>query len=80
MFDAQQWKRILVSKKYKSEGKDLRDAIAKLARKIGTEILDPHTLETYVAGRLIALNKAPGEKELLVRPIGVGEVLRRIVG
>ena len=64
MFDAQQWKRILVSKKYKSEGKDLRDAIAKLARKIGTEILDPHTLETCVAGHLIALNKAPGEKEL----------------
>ena len=80
MFDAKQWKRILVSKKYRSEGKDLREAIAMFARKIGTEILDPNTLECYVAGRLIALNKAPGEEVLQVRPIGVGEVLRRIVG
>ena len=80
MFDAKQWKRILVSKKYRSEGKDLREAIAKFAQKIGTEIIDPNTLKRYVAGRLIALNKAPGEKELQVRPIGVGEVLRRIVG
>ena len=80
LFDAAQWKRILVSKKFKNEGKDLRDTIAKFARKIATEIVDPNTLEAYVAGRLIALNKAPGEPDLQIRPIGVGEVLRRIVG
>ena len=80
MFDAKQWKHILVSKKFKKEGKDLQEAIAAFTRKLASEILDPHTLETYTTGRLIALNKAPGEKELQVRPIGVGEVLRRIVG
>ena len=37
--------------------------------------LDPLLLKTYVASRLIPLNKNPG-----VRPIGVGEVLRHIVG
>ena len=51
-----------------------------LQKKLATEILDPQTLESFVAGRLIALNKAPGEAEIQVRPIGVGEVLRRIVG
>ena len=80
MCDAKQWKRILVSQKFKNEGKDLREAIAKFAQKLATEIIDPHTIEAYVAGRLIALNKAPGEEELQVRPIGVGEVLPRIVG
>ena len=80
MFDAKQWKRLLVSKKFKKEGKDLREAIAAFTIKISTEIVDPYTLESYIAGRLIALNKAPGEPELQVRPIGVGEVLRRIVG
>ena len=38
-------------------------------------MIDPTTLEAYVACRLIPLDKSPG-----VRPIGVGEVLRRIVG
>ena len=37
-------------------------------------------LETYVACRLICLDKAPGDPQLQIRPIGVGEVLRRIVG
>ena len=46
-----------------------------MARKLATETLDPLTLEAYVSCRLIPLDKNPG-----VRPIGVGEVLRRIVG
>ena len=37
--------------------------------------MDPAGLSTLVACRLIPLNKCPG-----VRPIGVGEVLRRIIG
>ena len=48
MFDANQWKRVLVSKKYKNEGKDLREAISVFARKLATEVLDPNTLEPYV--------------------------------
>ena len=48
---------------------DLREAIAAFTRKLASEVLDPHTLEAYTAGRLIALNKAPGKKELQVRPM-----------
>ena len=46
-----------------------------MARKLATEALDPLTLEAYVSCRLIPLDKNHG-----VTPIGVGEVLRRIVG
>ena len=80
LLDAKQWRRILCSKHYKSEGKDLREELACFARKIAKDILDPTTLEPYTACRLIPLDKAPGEKEFQIRPIGVGEVLRRIVG
>ena len=38
-------------------------------------ILDPQHIRSYTASRLIPLDKNPG-----VRPVGVGEVLRRIVG
>ena len=78
--DAKQWRRILSSKHFKAEGKELREEIAIFAKKIATEILDPVILEDYTACRLIPLNKAPGEPEMQIRPIGVGEVLRRIVG
>ena len=46
-----------------------------MARKLATETLDLLTMEAYVSCRLIPLDKNPG-----VRPIDVGEVLRRIVG
>ena len=78
--DAKQWRRILVSKHYKQEGKELREELSKLVRKTATDILDPTPLEPYTACRLIPLNKAPDQADLQVRPIGVGEVLRRIVG
>ena len=80
LLDAKQWRRILCSKHYKNEGKELGEELAYFARKIATEILNPSTLEQYTACRLIPRNKAPGEVEINVRPIGVGEVLRRIVG
>ena len=60
---------------YKKENKELREQIAILARKIASEIVDPNSLESFTSCRLIPLNKNPG-----IRPIGVGEVLRRIVG
>ena len=49
--------------------------MAAFAKRLATEIIDPAILEPYVACRLIPLNKNPG-----IRPIGVGEVMRRIVG
>ena len=49
--------------------------MAILARKLATSIIDPTVLEAYVACRLIPLDKNPG-----IRPIGVGEVMRRFIG
>ena len=73
--DAMQYHHLLSSRKYKVENRELRTQIAILARKLATETLDPLTLEAYVSCRLIPVDKNPG-----VRPIGVGEILRRIVG
>ena len=46
-----------------------------MARRINTAPVDPDGLEAYVACRLIALNKCPG-----IRPIGIAEVVLRIIG
>ena len=73
--DADQFKNMLISKKYKHEGNEHCDQIASLAKKLATTIVDPSTLEAYIACKLIPLNKNPG-----IRPIGVGETLRRIIG
>ena len=73
--DAKQFHSILVSGKFKKEGKDLHEQVARLAKKLATSYVDPATLESYVACRLLPLNKNPG-----VRPIGIGEILRRIIG
>ena len=73
--DAMQYHYLLSSRKHKVENRELRAQIAILARKLATETLDPLTLEAYVSCRLILVDKNPG-----VRPIGVGEILRRIVG
>ena len=53
---------------------DLCTSLALVAKKIATTYVDPKGLGGFLACRLIALNKMPG-----VRPIGIGEVSRRIV-
>ena len=70
----------MCSNKFKAESKALREETATFAKKIATEVVDPDTLEAYTACRLIPLDKAPDDPQLQIRPIGVGEVLRRIVG
>ena len=45
-----------------------------VACRLCTTFIGPEGLEAFVASRLIALNKCPG-----VRPIGIGEVVRRII-
>ena len=47
---------------------------------MATEIVDPSTLEAHNMCRLITLDKDPGSPDLQIRPIGVSEVIRRIVG
>ena len=79
--DADGWTKILVSKSYGTINAALRRAFANVIKKICTEKLpvdttkDETPLEAFLACRLIPLDKNPG-----LRPIGVGEVLRRIAG
>ena len=79
--DADMWRRILISKNYGMTGKDLRTSIAKMAQVLCTKEIEVKetnktSLEAYIACRLIPLEKKPSG----VRPIGIGEVLRRIIG
>ena len=71
--DANQWRKMLTGMEQSSV--NLRKTCAKISRRIATETIAPSHLRPYNACRLIPLDKKPG-----VRPIGVGEVLRRIIG
>ena len=78
--DAIGWKKNLGVEEFGATGHRLRGVLATFARKISTietEVLVENArtftnLEAYTACRLIPLDKNPG-----VRPIGIGEVLRR---
>ena len=71
--DADTWRRMLTSSRQASV--DLCDAVAACAIRIATDYLDPVSLEACTACKLVLLHKYPG-----VRPIGIGEVMRRIIG
>ena len=81
--DADGWRHILVSRNFGLASEELRSELALLIRKLCTEQIEvsrenDHTssnLEALLACRLIPVDKSPG-----LRPIGVGEVLRRIAG
>ena len=78
--DANGWRHILASKSFGKAGKELCTAVADFAKILCRRdiVVQPEcssSLEAYTACRLIPLDKKPG-----VRPIGVGEILRRIVG
>ena len=70
--DAYAWRRLCSS--FKSASHDLCHALAAVGRRICSSNVHPDDLSAFVACRLIPLNKCPG-----VRPIGVGEVPRRII-
>ena len=70
--DANEWRRI--STHFGQQSIEILKIIAKIARKLATEELNPELLEPYNACRLIPLDKNPG-----VRLIGI-EVMRRIIG
>ena len=72
--DAATWRRLLTSKRHNKEAANLRAAIALLARKLCREKCEH--VEPLTACRLIPAKKQPDG----IRPIGVGEVLRRIIG
>jgi hypothetical protein len=73
--DANGFKRILACKSFKHSSVALCDALATLARNLCTEYVDPSSIEALVASCLIPLDKGGGG----VRPIGVGEVVRRVI-
>ena len=70
--DAYAWRRLCSA--FGSASEDLCHSIALLAKRLCISFVDPQGLAPFLACRLIALNKNPG-----VRPIGIGEVVRRIV-
>ena len=71
--DSCAWRRMCTA--FKKTSDQLCNAIASVAKRICTSYVDPNDIDAYTACRLIAINKNPG-----VRPIGVGEVLHRIIG
>ena len=70
--DSSAWRRICCS--FGSASSTLCQAIARLTRLLATTRVDSDGISALLAGRLIPLDKNPG-----VRPIGVREVLRRII-
>ena len=74
--DADGWCRISTSSAFGAATLFIRKIFAQLIKKVCVEELEsPSSLESFVACRLIPLDKKPG-----VRPNGVGEVLQRIAG
>ena len=71
--DAAAWRKTCSS--FKEASSNLCDAIAGVTRRMSTARVAPEALSALLACRLVPLNKNPG-----VRPIGVGEVVRRIIG
>ena len=81
LVDADGWKHILCSKSFGNASVELCNAIADLAKKLCRESIHPDSLHELVANRLIPLDKgADKDGKPGVRPIGIGEVLRRIIG
>jgi len=73
--DYDEWRRILTSNSFETEASDLWSSIAKLTRTLCSAAQEENSLEPLLASCLILLNKNPD-----LRPIGIGETLRRIIG
>ena len=72
---ANRFSRLHACKSFKKSGTELCNAVAVMARKLCTEYVDPTRIEALLSNRLIPLDKWEGA----VRPIGIGEALRRII-
>ena len=71
--DADDWRRLLSASGQTST--NLCMLVAKFAKRLATSIIPTDDLIAYNGCRLVVLDKRPG-----VRPIGIGEVKRRITG
>ena len=74
--DSEDWRVLLAAKGFGTQGKKLRMAIAEAAKRLSREFVDPDGIEALLRCREVPLPK--GEND--VRPIGIGETLRRIIG
>ena len=63
-----------ICRAFHGASKELCIALAAMTRRICTSFVDPSGPTTFVACRLVPLNKNPG-----VRPIGIYETIRRII-
>ena len=74
--DADGWRKILTSRSFGTASSELRKTFALFVKRLCVEeIKNAESLESFIACRLTSLDKRPG-----LRPIGVGEVLRKIAG
>ena len=74
--DADGWRKILTLRSFGTSSSELRKTFALFVKSLCVEEMkNAESLESFIACRLIPLDKHLG-----IRPIGVGEVLRRIAG
>ena len=73
--DADMWRTLLCAKSGGKTTDDLCHSVAKLAQRLASDLVNPAHVDSILNCRLIPLGKNPG-----VSPIGIGEVLRRIIG
>ena len=79
--DADIWKHFICSRSYGNHPHQLADAIAGMARRFCSEEIHFDMLREYTACRLVPLDKGADKSgKPGIRPIGIGEVLRRIIG
>lgn len=81
LVDSDLWKYFVCSRAYGNHSYNLAEAISGLAKRLCTEKIHPDCLKEFIACRLIPLDKGPDKfGNPGIRPIGIGEILRRIVG
>ena len=79
--DADLWKYFLCSRAYGKQTYHLAEAVSSLAKILCSEKIHPDSLQEFMSCRLIPLDKgADKHGNIGIRPIGIGEALRRIIG
>ena len=68
---ADQWRQMCVS--FQNVSSNLYYALASVARRLASQVVNPSNLHAFLANRPIPLDKCSG-----IHPIGIGEVMKRI--